>query len=166
MASVVDLRGILTELISIFNTANTTTASTDLSNNLTTRVQKVLAINPEMLPIQASLYPYVSSYITSKTIVSDDIAKNQLSCKRRADIGIDIVGAVFNQNFKTQDEDPATRDINYLMENIELILRANESINSKVLFQRPLAINYYSANIDSNAHLRAGILSLKATIFY
>ena len=68
MAAVVDLNGIKSTLKTLFDTANTTTASpVDLSNNMTQRVKRVLTVNPEQIPPQASFFPFVTSYITSKS---------------------------------------------------------------------------------------------------
>lgn len=167
MAARVGLNTIKSELVSLFNTANTTTASPiDLSANLTRRVQKVLSVHPEMIPIQASFYPCVTCYIPEKTIIGNDIAKDQLSTKRNARVSIDIVGAVFNQNVTDVIKDPADEDINYLMENIELALRSSPSINSAVLQQKPSSCRYYSTILGSSVHIRVGILSLEATVFY
>lgn len=169
MAAVVDLNGIKTELQSIFNSANTTTASPiDLSNSLTRRVQKVLSVHPEMIPVQASWYPFVTCYVRSKSVdhAKSDIGVDQLQAKRKATINIDVVGAVFNQNTLANDKDPADTDINYLMENVEYVLRTNPTLNSKVKWQLSNDISYYTAALNTTTHVRAGVLSLSATIFY
>jgi len=167
MATRVDLNNIKSELRSLFNSANTTTANPiDLSSSLTRRVQKVLSVHPEFIPIQASHYPCVTCYISNKSMPSNDIAKDQLNSKRRGDISIDVVGAVFNQNFLDITKDPADEDINYLMENIELILRSSPSLNGSVLWQNPTSCEYYSTVLNSQVHLRVGILKLEASIFY
>lgn len=167
MATRVGLNTIKSELKSLFESANTTTASPiDLSSGLTRRVQKVLSVHPEFIPIQASFYPCVTCYIPEKTIVADDIAKDQLSTKRRGRISIDIVGAVFNQNMTDITKDPADEDINYLMENIELVLRSSPTLNSSVLFQKPSSCRYYSTTLVSNVHIRVGILTVEAMAFY
>lgn len=167
MAARVGLNTIKSELKSLFNTANTTTSSPiDLSSDLTKRVQKVLSVHPEFIPIQASFYPCVTCYISEKSIQADDIAKDQLSSKRKGRVLIDVVGAVFNQNLTDITKDPADEDINYLMENIELVLRSSPSINSSVLFQKPSACRYYSTILGSNVHIRVGILTIEAMAFY
>lgn len=167
MAARVDLNGIKTELKSLFNSANTTTASPiDLSYSLTKRVQKVLSVHPEFIPIQASHYPCVTCYVSNKSMPSEDIAKDQLNAKRRCDISIDVVGAVFNQNILDITKDPADEDINYLMENIELILRSSPNLNGSVLWQKPTSCEYYSTILNSQVHLRVGIIKLEASIFY
>lgn len=167
MATRVGLNTIKSELKTLFNDANTTTASPiDLSSNLTKRVQKVLSVHPEYIPVQASFYPCVTCYIPDKAIEADDIAKDQLSTKRKAKVSIDIVGAVFNQNINDVTKDPADEDINYLMENIELVLRSSPNINGLVLYQKPNSCRYYSSILNSNVHIRVGILSIDATVFY
>lgn len=167
MASRVALNTIKSNLKSLFDSSNTTTASPiDLSSNLTKRVQKVLSVHPEFIPIQASHYPCVTCYISEKATPQDDIAKDQLSTKRKAEISIDVVGAVFNQNILDITKDPADEDINYLMENIELVLRSDPTLSGVVLYQRPTTCQYYSTIIGSTSHLRVGILKLEATLFY
>lgn len=167
MASRVPLNTIKSNLKTLFNAANTTTGSPiDLSSDMTKRVQKVFSIHPEMIPIQASHYPCVTCYIPDKPIVSQDIAKDQLNCKRRATVNIDVVGAVWNQNFLDITKDPADEDINYLMENIELILRSDSNLTGSVTWQKPTTCNYYSTILNSTVHLRVGILKLEAEVFY
>jgi hypothetical protein len=167
MAAVVDLKGLKDNLKSLFDSANTTTASpVDLSNSLTRRVQKVLTVNPDMIPLQLSYFPYVTCYVGGKSNLKDDIAGGQLNSKRRALIDVKVVGMVWNNNHTSDTEDPADNDINYLMENVELILRSNHNITNKVQWQLPDGVEYYSASLDEQTHLRAGVISLNATVFY
>lgn len=165
--SVADLNGIKDELKSIFDTANTTTASPiDLSSGMTKRVLKVLTVNPDLIKPQASFYNFVTCYIKDKSIVRDQIAGTQLAAKRESDVSIEIVGAVFNQNFTDVTKDPADNDINLLMENIEQVLRSNPTINGKVKWQGPQNVSYFSSNLNQNNNVRIGILTLSAKVFY
>lgn len=167
MATRAALNTIKDNLKSLFNTANTTTASPiDLSSDLTRRVQKVLSVHPAMIPIQASHYPYVTSYIAEKPIEADQIAKDQLNPKRKSRIAIDIVGGIWNQNITDLTKDNADTDINYLMENIELVLRSDPTLSTAVSWQIPKNCSYYSNMVDSNSHIRIGILRIEAMIFY
>lgn len=169
MATVVDLKGIKDQIKSILDSANTTTASpVDLSANLANsqRVKQVLTIHPERIRPQASFFPFVTSYIESKDIDKDDIASSQLNAKRRSTIAVNIVGAVWNDTIVTDLSDPADSDINYLMENIELILRSNPNLNGKVTWQMSDNIKYYTTALDEQTHLRAGILTLNCTVYY
>lgn len=169
MAARCDLNGIKDALMALFAAANTTTASPiDLSSGLSSRVKKVSSVHPEMIPFQASHWPYVTCYIDSKTINLErtDIAKDQLSNKRAANVNIMVVGGIWNQNLKDQAIDPADKDINYLMENVELVLRSSPNLGGAVKWQMPEAIEYYSGKINETVHLRGGILKLSASIFY
>lgn len=167
MAIVVGINTIKTNLRTLFDTNNTTTASPiDLSASMSRRVSKVLSIHPELIPIQASHFPCVTCYLADKPILSQDITKDQLNAKRRANLNINVVGAVWNQNFKDITKDPADEDINFLMENIELILRSDSNLSGSVLWQRPTVCNYYSTILNSSVHLRVGILQLEAQVYY
>lgn len=167
MATRADLNGIKTELKSIFDAANTTTASPiDLSSGLANqRVQKVLTVHPDMIRPQASFYPFVTCYIEDKSTDSDQISGNQLNMKRTADIKIKIVGAVYNQNFTDATKDPADNDINYLMENVELVLRSSPNLNGKVSWQRPDGCVYFTMS-DQKNNVRCGVLTLSAKVHY
>lgn len=165
--SVADLNGIKDQLKIIFDDANTTTASPiDLSANLSKRVAKVLTVNPDLIRPQASFYNFVTCYIKEKSIETEQIAGNQLNIKRQSDITIEIVGAVFNQNFADVTKDPADNDINYLMENIEQVLRTNPTLNNTVKWQKPQNVSYHSSNLNQNNNVRVGILTLAAKVFY
>lgn len=167
MAARCDLNGIKTQISTILSSANTTTASPiDLSSGMTKRVSRVLKINPQLIPPQISFYPFVTCYVTSKSMEQADLALNQINSKKKAKIELEIAGGVLNENFSTDTEDPADEDINYLMENIELTLRSNPTLNSKVLWQISKDVKYYTANLDEQTHLRAGILTLEGTVFY
>jgi len=167
MASVIDLNGIKTELKTLFDAANTITASPiDLSNGLVNgRVRKVLTVNPEQIPPQASFFPFVTSYIKSKSIQQSSIANDQLSGKRQAEVTIEIVGGVFNQNQITVTKDPADTDINTLMENVEYVLRTSPNLNGKVLWQKSTDVQYFTSVIDARNHIRAGVLTVTALVY-
>lgn len=167
MAERVDLKGIRDEIKSVLDALNTTTGSPiDLSANMTQRVRKVLSIHPERIGPQASFFPLVTSYIEEKDIIQDDMAGSQLNAKRRSSVTVSVVGAVWNQNMSTNLEDPADNDINYLMENVELGLRSNANLNSKVKWQIADSVRYYFTALDEQTHLRSGLLTLKCTVYY
>lgn len=162
----VDLNNILESIRSTLAASNTTTATYDLSASLTTRVQKVLKVNPIQIPLQPSFYPFVTCHVVSKDVVGQDIAASQINAKRRAVVEVDVVGAVWNPNFVDDTEDPAAEDINYLMENVEQILRTIPNVSGYVTWQAPNGIAFDGAQIDEQTHLRAGVLTMKGTVFY
>jgi hypothetical protein len=165
-AGTVDLNNILEQIRYVLNQNNTTTASpVDVSNNMTRRVQHVAKIHPLKIPVQPSLYPFITCYITGKEIEEKTISKNQLNAKRRANVNIEIVGAVWNNIMSTMTSDPADQDCNYLLENIEYCLRAYDNLSGATSWQFGDSVKYYDS-IQEDAHLRAGVLLLKATVYY
>lgn len=169
MAARANLNGIKTALQTTLLAANTTTGSPiDLSSNLSNskRVLQVLKINPERIIPQASIFPLVTCYIENKTIRRDDMAKTQLDTKRRATITIAVVGSLWNDTYVSIDNDPADEDINYLMENIELILRSDYNLGATVNWQKPSDVSYYTTILDEQTHLRSGVLKLECEVFY
>jgi hypothetical protein len=164
--AVIDINNLKEQVQTILDAANTTTASTDLSNGLLTRVQKVLKVNPGRIPIQASYYPFVTVYVSGKEIEHQDMAVNQSNSKRRANIEVRIAGAVWNNVFVNNDVDDADDDCESLMENVEQIIRDNSTLNSAALWTIAKSVEYHTANVDSGVNIRAGVLRLNAVIFY
>jgi hypothetical protein len=162
----IDLNNLKEQIQTIFEAANTTTASRDLSSGLETRVQRVLKVNPARIPVQASWYPFVTIFIDNKSIIQDGIVKDQLTAKRRAKVDIKVIGAVWNSTVSDDETDSADEDCEDLMENIEEILRANSTLSGVATWSFPTNITYHSASLDEETHIRAGILNLEATIFY
>lgn len=167
MASRANLLGILTNLKSIFDTANTTTGSPiDLSSDMSRRVNTVLTYNPNLIRPEANIFPLVTCFITGKEISDETMGKSQANIKRRATLSVDVVGAVWNDTYNAATDDPADKDIHYLMENIELILRSNEVISGVASWSMPDGVEYYNVVLAEDSHLRSGVIGLKATIYY
>lgn len=161
-----DLNGIKTQIQSLLDAANTTTASTDLSSGMETRVQQVLTLNPARIPVQATWYPFVTCYIDSKSMEDTTIARDQASGKRKAQVDVKIVGAVWNSTVTNANKDDADDDCESLMENIEQILRASPTLNDAVKWSFPTEVTYHNMALEEQTSIRAGILNLKATAFY
>lgn len=167
MAGVIDLNGMKTQIKTILDSANTTTASPiDLSSGMARRVQKILKVHPDFVSAQASHFPFVTCYVQTKSMDQTTISNTQPNAQKKAEVELHVVGAVYNQNVTSVTEDPADEDINHLMENIELTLRSNPTINNKALWQITESCEYYSARLDVKNHIRYGILKLMATVFY
>src|SRR3990167_2051134 len=151
----VDLNNLKEQIQTIFETANTTTATADLSSGLETRVQSVLKINPARIPVQATWYPFVTCYIDSKEIELMDFAVNQTTAKRMAKIDLKIVGAVWNSSITDAAVDPADENCEDLMENIEEILRANPTLGGVATWSKPTLVTYHNVGLEDGAHIRA-----------
>lgn len=161
-----DLNNLKEQIQSIFQTANTTTATQDLSSGLTNRVQRVLKVNPSYIPVQSDWYPYVSIFIEGKEIELKDIAATQLAAKREGTTTVKIVGAVWNSALSDDEIDAADEDCEDLMENIEQILRGNPTLAGAATWSAPTRVTYHNASLGEGVHLRAGVLDLEVTNYY
>ena len=159
---------IKTAIKTILDANNTTTSSIlDLSDGMDKRVLKVATVNPENIMLQASKYPAVTIHTTKKPIESATIAKNQVQGKRTGKLNFQITGMCWHQNFQSDIySDPATDDLEHLMENIEYILRNYHDLNSNVTWQIPTDVTYHSASFDEETHFRVGFLDIETTIYY
>lgn len=164
--AVLDLNAIKEKIQTALESANTTTASTDLSSGLETRVQKVLKINPARIPVQATWYPFVTVYIDAKTIEEQTINRDQASGRRMAEVDIKIIGAVWNSTVSDEASDEASEDAESLMENVEQIMRSNTTLDGVVSWSFPTGVTYHNVSLEEETSIRAGIMSYKAKAFY
>lgn len=162
----IDLNNIKTQFKSIMDTANSVAAPYDLSTGMTNRVRLVLKVNPIKIPIQASLFPYVTIYAIKKEIEASQIAGDQSRAKRITDLTLNIVGAVWEQNNISQTVDPADEEIEKLMENVEEVLRRNYNLNGTVSWTKPEAVSYHTYPVSEETHMRVGLLEVVARVHY
>lgn len=164
----VDINAIKETIRYVLDTANAVGGDPiDLSDNLARRVKAVMKVNPEKLRPTANLFPVVTTFLASKSIVPKDIAVNQVNGRRKAVLDFKIVGMMWNdtiQNYKSAD--PADDDLEYLMENIEVVIRHYATLNNLCNWQFPSAVTYHSSGYDEQTHMRIGILDLQITVFY
>lgn len=153
----------------ILDANNTTTGAPtqNLSANMRRKVRGILKVNPDKLgPPQENQYPCVTVFCDQKMIEPVSIASNGLQGKRRAEVILRVMGMIwepFTTNLKT---DPADNDCEILMENIERVLRAYDTLGGNVKWQYPTQVTYHSFAYDEEAHLRTGIMEIKATLYY
>lgn len=163
-----NLVNIKEQIQTLLEAANTTTASpVDLSANLTRRIQSIKKLNPDKIPSQITQWPLVTVYTSAKDVFHATISVNQKTGKRKGEVEIKVMGLVYNDNSNHKDTDPADDDIEYLMENIEETLRASYTLNGAVVTSMPERVEFFPGfQEEEKTHVRAGILTLKATAFY
>lgn len=162
----VNIGAIKTQFKSILDTANTTTASADLSSGMTKRVQKVLKVNPSLIPPQASFYPWVTISTNRKEVEHTTIAKDQITGKRMSEISFNVVGAVWEDVLVDVTQDPGDENIEKLMENIEEVVRRNFKLNNTVSWSKTNDVTYHSLPIEEQTHLRVGVMTLTCRVDY
>lgn len=165
----IPMNTIKSEIKSLLDTANTTTGSPiDLSDGMTNRIEKIVEINVEKIPIQPSFFPCITMFYDGKTIALQDIAKNMINSKRRAEIDLKIIGIVWLDDINTSNyqlKDLADNECEQLMENIEQVLRNDPTISGNVNWAYATNVTYHNV-LDEGAHFRTGILNYKVSVFY
>ena len=162
----INISNIKTAFKTIMDAANDTAATFDLSAGLNRRVQKVLKLNPALIPPQASFFPFVTISLDRKPIELTTIAKDQITGKRRTDLSFNVVGAVWEQVMTAVTEDPADENIEKLMENVEEVLRRNFKLNDTVSWSRPSDVTYHTLQMAEQTHMRVGVMTLVCRVDY
>ena len=162
-----NINSIKDTIATTLDAANTTTASPiDLSSDMAKRVRVVMKVNPEKISPQASLFPLVTVFIDGKDVNNTTISATQLIGKRKADLSFKVVGMTWNDTASDYKQDPSDNDLEYLMENIEYVLRSNPTLSGYCSVQYSTGVTYHSAGYDEQSHLRIGILDLKVSVYY
>ncbi len=154
----------------ILDTANTTTGSPiDLSDSMAHRVQKVLQVNVEKIPIQPSFFPCITMFYDNKQVELKDIAANLLTGRRMTEIDLKIVGIIWNDNMNTSGfelTDLADNECEQLMENIEQVLRSDPTLAGLALSSKTIEVSYHTYQVSEDTHMRAGIMNHRIRVLY
>lgn len=161
-----DITVIKTAIKTILDAANVSGATYDLSTGLTTRVKRVLTRGMNTQMFNADVIPCVAIFTDRKKVDMKGMSNNQLQAKRQAIASFQIAAVVWNSNFSTIDKDPADDDIEKLMENIEEVLRRNDTLNGNVLWQHPVNVTYHDLPRSEQEHYRVGIMDVEICKFY
>lgn len=149
------------------NNTSTGAPTHNLSENLSRRVRSVLKVNPDRLgPPDDNVLPAVTVFTEDKAVEQVTIARNQLTGKRRATVNLKVMGMVWEPYTTNRKADPGDDQCEYLMENIERILRAYDTLGGNVQWHIPSQVTYHSFQYGEDSHFRAGILDLQTTLYY
>lgn len=158
--------GIKDAFKTVLDAANSSGAAYDLSMSLTSRVANVLtrSMNSEMF--NADVLPCVTIYTDKKVVTNAGMCNTQLLAKRQAAVSFQIAAVLENHNYSTIDKDAANDDIEKLMENIEEVLRRNDTLNGTVLRQSVTNVTYHDWGRSEQEHYRIGIMDVDVIQFY
>lgn len=169
-AGTIDIGNLKEQIRYVLWANNTTTGApvSDLSANMVKRVptDSIFKFNPEKLPIDAAPLPAVYVFTDKKSIMQKTISKDQVVGKREAEVNFTIIGAVWNQTMANILEDPADKDLENLMENIEKILRSYPTLGNYTRWQFPTDVTYHALSYDEKAHLRLAMMALQCKVYY
>lgn len=165
----INIGGLKTSIKTLLDTANNTAASYDLSGSMSRRVQYVNTYNPEKIMPEAHILPAVFIWAAAKKVNLETINLSLASGKRKAELLFSIAGIVWVPYSSSNTGDPADDDCEILMENIEEVLRNSDTLGGNVAkWHLTSDVTYHTAlapNSES-AHLRVGLMSLRATVYY
>jgi hypothetical protein len=168
----VDIKAIKLAIKTLLDNANVNTQNPYLSTNMAKSVKKVLTINVSRIPLQASYYPCATIFTTGKDIELSDISKNQLVGKRKGLMDFTVVGLVWYNNMSSANAniaDDADSECEFLMENIEQVLRTDPTLGGTVLTSKPLRVTYHDMklhNTSEDSYMRCGIMTLQVRLHY
>jgi hypothetical protein len=163
----VDLNGIKDQIKSILDTANTTTATYDLSTNMDERVTGVYRLRPERLRDIGDHFPLVTVYTVRKNTQNADVALSLQTGKRFADVTFEIAGVIYDTDFVTDNtENPSQNEAEYLMENVEQVLRNNGQLNSTVKWHTVNNVDYFALPVTEESHYTVAVMELECRVQY
>lgn len=162
----IDLSQLKSDIRGLLNTANSTGASYDLSSGLSKRIVSVNSYNPEKLKPEGNLFPSVFVWTAAKRVNLETIYLTLAAGKRKAEVLFNVAGIVWVPYTTTLTGDPADNDCERLMENIEEILRANDTLGGLAKWHLTSDVTYHSAPYGEEMHMRVGLLSLRVTVHY
>lgn len=168
MSAVFNLNGLKDRIKTILSDANTTTAAYPLSLNMDNPITFISKFNPDMVFTQQTKFPSVHIYPENKSMDFATIAKDQLTAKRKGLVKMNVMGICQNFNIDNVDEDKGQKNVEFLMENIELIFRSSPKLGgfTGVSWQLPNDTQYGVAAFEEDAYFRVGIMTLDINIFY
>jgi len=164
--AILDLNNIKDQVQTALADANTTTAATDLSGSLTTKIQRVMQVNPGRIPVQSTWYPFVTAFIQNKSVEHPMTNQSQSRTLRKSVVQLKVLGAVWNSTISDLNQDAADDECEVLMENIEQILRESPSLAKAVDWHIIPTTTYHNAALDEGSSLRVGELTLECHAFY
>ena len=167
MATQLNLNQIKENVQTFLQDANTATADAYLSESMVTPVQSILKTNPERIRPDATDFPFITVFITGKNIEKQDMSRNDAIGKRWGTVQLRLVAGVWNDSYKNRDEDPADNEIEYLMENIELVLRNQDNfLAGNTTIQTPGNVEYFTHMMEEENHLRVGVMDYEVKLLY
>jgi hypothetical protein len=144
----VDYVSLRNSLISILNTANTTTATFDLSGGMSARVKEVGKRDPELEPLMINEYPYIFVKFDSKTSSHGEFGASKIA-------DIDVINCKITAIVDSGLKDTVEDDLLYSIRNIE----SNISLNKKIGNYNTLGamvMDSHITNIDFKTNFGGG----------
>jgi hypothetical protein len=166
--SVIDIATLKSAIKTQLDNNNTSTGAPirDLSANLSKRVVRVVLMNPIDYRLQTPDMPAVCIYTDTKSPKNTSVgAVNQT--KREAMLRLTVCAINYNPNMVGANTfvDVASQDLEYLMENIEEILRQSPEISGAKWLQMG-DVTFHNAPADEDTYFKLAFTDLTYKYFY
>lgn len=157
----------LTALQTIINNHNTTTASPDLSANLTRRVVNVLADDPEVVSLRGDQYPTVFMWIEKNQPRYDEMAAvvGTQNATRRSTLMFNVLGLIRKDGAPSQHSTALT-EVYKLAKNLEDVLQTEYNLSGAALWITPKDIDFIGPVGHGGVWVKAVKISLEAEYLY
>jgi len=121
---------------------NTTTASPDLSQSLTTRVQNIYQNDPSFTPARGDAYPCVYVWVMNKSERYESLGEPGPSGQlKRATVTYGLLG-LHRKEGATAQHSTALTDLYRFAENIEGVFQAKHNLSDTALWVNPAATDF------------------------
>ncbi|RJP50519.1 MAG: hypothetical protein C4586_05910 [Anaerolineaceae bacterium] len=166
--SVIDIATLKSAIKAQLDDNNTSTGAPirDLSSNMSKRVVRVALMNPIDYQIVTTEMPAVCIYTDTKIPKNTSVgAVNQT--KREGMLRLTVCALNYNPNMAGANvyNDVASQDLEYLMENIEEILRQSPEISGAKWLQMG-EITFHNSPADEDTYFKLAFTDLTYKYFY
>lgn len=152
----------LTAIKNALDQYNTTTASPDLSANLTTRVRNVYLNDPTVVGMRGDIYPAIFVRVNKK---KEDFASlgqtGPTRAMKEAVVNYDIIGFYRKDGAWTQNL-TAMVELERMARNIEGVFEAEPTLSATAMWCQPVDTEFYGPFQTREMWIKAVVVSLEA----
>lgn len=159
-----DYNAAATALVTVLQTANTTTATQDLSGSLTTRLvnDNITDDDPQIVNVRADRLPAI--YVRVNQAEEDFAGLGDTgSTRRRKSKTVDFdIFALYRKEGARASNREVSRDVAQLAQNIEAVLQANAKLASPNLWCNPGKTTFAGFPLAEGSWVKAVLIEVKA----
>lgn len=141
---------------------NTTTASPDLSANLTTRVRNVYKNDPAIVGLRGDIYPAVFVRVNRK---SEDFAglsaTGPAGARKRATVDYDVIG-FYRKDGAYGTQAQVLTELENLAGNIEGVFQQETTLSATAMWCQVTETNFYGPFSNDEVWIKAVVCNLRA----
>lgn len=157
-----DYAGNLTAVYNALRDYNTTTATPDLSANMTTRVKNLYLNDPTIVGLRADIYPAIFVRINTKDENFAGIGSTGPARARKEGVAhYDVIGYYRKDGAYTQNQTVMV-ELERLASNIEGVFQQETSLSATALWCQAVKTNFYGPFQNNEMWIKAVVVELEA----